>query len=677
MQKQSTIFILLISLILGINVSAQEMPNDSILEVVTVTGFSKGEKINRQSAPIAYLSAKELQKFSPNDPVMAWNTLPGVSLEQRALSSYRVSIRGSSIRSPFGVRDVKVYWNGLPFTEANGSTALNLLSNTQMQELEVIKGPAGSLFGAGLGGVMQINNFPAKDARPLEVQLSTGSFNQLNAGIKGQIKSGKWTTFYAIDHQENEGYRDHNALNRQNYQVSSRYQINDRNQLDFHVLYNDLYYEIPGGLNTDQFAEDPTQARSGSANQNASIDQRTVFYGIGYTSFLTDNLSQSTHMAGTYTWFQNPFILDYKEDQNREFALRHQWTYDMNLGNIDWKWDAGLEWQYADNSANNYGNVNGQKDTIRFADELNVDRKLFFLQTQLGYDKWQLTLGLSSNLLQYDVNRVVNAFADEFTFSRRFDNELIPRFALSYQWTPQHMTFASLSEGFSSPTLDEIRTNEGSINRNLQAERGRTYEMGHKYYGNRIQLDATVFYAALRETITTFTNENGVVLFRNAGATNQFGTEWGLNANWWKRESSALNLINSRSSYSFYEFTFDDYSRREEDFSGNLLTGVPQHTFNQTLEFGLLKSLNLNIHYRFVSEVPLTDDNAVFAESYHLLNANLNYNLPIKPKIRLFAGMENILDRTYSLGNDLNAFGGRFYQPAPGRNFYMGVNWKL
>ncbi len=456
---------------------SQEIENDSILEVVTVTGFSKGEQINKQSAPIAYLSPKELDKFSPYNPVMAWNTLPGVNLEQRAVSSYRVSIRGSSIRSPFGVRDVKVYWNGLPFTEANGTTALNLLSNTQMQELEVVKGPAGSLFGAGLGGVMQITNFPSQNESPLQVQLSGGSFNQFNAGIKGEIEAGKWTTFYAVDHQQNDGYRDHNELDRQNYQLSSRYQIDEDHQLDFHVLYNDLFYEIPGGLNAAQFAEDPTQARAGSEPQNSSIDQRTVFFGVGYTSFFGENLSQSTHIAGTYTQFENPFILDYKVDKNKELALRHQWTYDMNLESIDWQWDAGLEWQYANNSANNYGNVDGQKDTIRFADDLNIDRKLFFLQTQIGYEKWQLTLGLSSNLLEYDVNRKVNAIAEPFQFNRNFDNEVIPRIALRHQWSANNMTFASLSEGFSSPTLDEIRTNEGSINRNLQAEKGRTYEL--------------------------------------------------------------------------------------------------------------------------------------------------------------------------------------------------------
>lgn len=654
---------------------AQEIRNDSILEVVTVVGFSKGEQINRQSAPIAYLSAKDLANFSPHNPVMAWNTLPGINLEQRAIGSYRVSIRGSSIRSPFGVRDVKVYWNGLPFTEANGSTALNLLSNSQMQELEVVKGPAGSLYGAGLGGVMQISNFPSSLKNPLQVQLSGGSFNQWNATLKGQLQSGKWNTFYAVDHQQTGGYRDHNALKRQNYQLSSRYLINSNHVLDFHLLYNELFYEIPGGLNAEQFEVDPRQARPGSASQNASIDQKTIFSGIGYTSFFGKNLSQSTHVAGTFTWFENPFILDYKRDQNREIALRHQWTYDMTLGATNWQWDAGLEWQYGNNTANNYGNVNGQKDSIRFADDLIIDRQLFFLQTTIDYQKWHLTIGLSSNLLQYEVNRKVNAFAEPFEFKRNFDNEVIPRFALRYQWTPQQMTYASLSEGFSSPTLDEIRTNEGSINRNLQAERGRTYELGHKYYGNRVQLDATVFYTALRETITTYTNEDGVVLFRNAGATNQLGTELGTTINWFKNRNQIPSQITSRTSYNFYQFTFDNYQKKDEDYSGNLLTGVPQHAFNQMLNFTFAESINLNVHYRYVSKTPLTDDNEIWANSYHLLNAKINYNPSFMSDFNFFGGVENIFNTTYSLGNDLNAFGGRYYQAAPGMNFYLGIKW--
>ncbi len=655
---------------------SQGVLQDTLLPAVMVTGFSKGEQINQQTAPIAYLSGKELQKFSPNDPVMAWNTLPGVNLEQRAIASYRVSIRGSSIRSPFGVRDVKVYWNGLPFTEANGTTALNLLSNTQMRSLEVVKGPAGSLYGAGLGGVMQISNFPQNDLSPLALHLAIGSFNQVNAGIKGQMKQKKLTHFYAFDYQKNDGYRTHNAFERKNFQLATRYQFNDNHQFDFHLLYSNLFYEIPGGLNESQLVDDPTQARAGSASQNASITQKTLLYGVGYTSYFGQNVSQSTHISGQTTDFQNPFILDYKEDNNNEWAIRQQWTLEVPTNKFNWKWDAGFEWQYADNSANNYGNVDGQKDTIRFADDLKIDRKHFFLQTQIKVAKWKLTLGLSSNLLQYDVNRQINAFAQPFKFKRNFDNELIPRVALGYQWTPQHLSFLALSEGFSSPTLDEIRTNEGSINTTLQAERGSTLEAGYKYYGNRLQLDATLFYSALRGTITTYTNSDGVVLFRNAGGTKQLGTEWGLNLVPLNQPKSFIKQLATRTSFNYYHFTFDDYVLNDIDLSGKALTGVPNRTFNQLITADFAKTMSLTLHYRYVSRTPLTDANTVYADSYHLLNASMQYTLE-KPALTLFGGVENILNTVYSLGNDLNAFGGRYFQPAPGTNFYAGVKWEL
>ncbi len=660
--------------------SAQDnqIKNDSILETVTVIGFDKGEEIHRQSAPIVHLSPKEMQNFSPVDPVMAWNSLPGVSLEQRAVGSYRVNIRGSSIRSPFGVRDVKVYWNGLPFTEANGSTALNLLSNSQMREVEIIKGPAGSLYGAGLGGVIHLSNFPDKTEGKLNVGVGRGSFRQFNASVNGEIENDKWTGFYAFDHQESDGYREHNAIDRQVYQLSARYQINKNNQLDLHALFSDLYYEIPGGLNEEQFDENPRQARPGSANQNASIDQKTLLAGVGYTTFFNPNLSQTTHVGFTYTDFQNPFILDYKEDINQEVALRHQWTYEMEINELGMQWDAGFEWQYADNLAENFGNVDGEKDTIRFSDELNIDRKIFFLQGQFTYQKLALTLGLSSNLLEYRVDRNINAITEPFKFERRFNNEIIPRAAVRYQWTPQQMTFASVSEGFSSPTLDEIRTNEGSINRDLQAEKGRTYELGHKLYKERFQLDASVFYAALQETITTRTDPNGVVLFQNAGETAQLGAEIGGNVIWFQTNRSFINKISTRTAYQYYRFTFEDYQKREEDFSGNMLTGVPEHTLNQILNVEIINNFSANVHYRYVSEIPLTDANTIFADDYHLLNLKLNYKLGIRNNIFLFyMGVENVADIRYSLGNDLNAFGGRYYQPAPGRNLFMGLKWTV
>lgn len=269
----------------------EEFLTDSVLNEVTVQGFSKGEVITKQAASIALLTPKQLSEFSGLDPVMAWNTLPGVSLEQRAVGSYRINIRGSSLRSPFGVRDVKVYWNGLPFTEANGSTALNLLSMGQMQRVEIIKGPAGSLYGAGLGGAIHLGNFPMDEESPLKVQFLGGSYGQFQMGVEGTLDLGGGKTYYNINHQQTDGYRDHNALNRQVYQLSHQRNLNDNNQLTMHVLVSDLNYEIPGGLNEVQYLDNPRQARPGSADQNASIDQLTALWGVDYLGFINPSLS--------------------------------------------------------------------------------------------------------------------------------------------------------------------------------------------------------------------------------------------------------------------------------------------------------------------------------------------------------------------------------------------------
>ncbi len=517
-----------------------------------------------------------------------------------------------------------------------------------------------------------------QEENPLALQMTTGSFDRLQIEAKGQLSGERTKTFYSLNHNQTAGYRDHNALNRQVYQLSHQIQFNTDNQLQLHGLFSDLNYEIPGGLTQQQFEENPSQARAGSAGQNASIDQKTILLGANYLGFINEKLNHSTNIGITYTDFENPFILDYKQDVNRELALRHQWTYKYNIANINWQWDAGLEYQYGNNKANNFGNVAGVKDTVRFKDKLIIDRKTFFGQLQLAYNRWKATIGLSSNLLTYQVDRYQNAFAMPFEFERKFDNELIPRLALQYGWNNSQSTFASVSQGFSSPTLDEIRTNEGSINRELEAEKGITYEVGHKIQHQKLQLDASIFVSQLSETITTFTNPDGVVLFRNAGATTQQGFELGLNVSLIDQGKGLLANLNSRTAYQYYNFTFDNYIKRETDFSGNYLPGVPKHTFNQVFSAEFQKQFTLNLHYRFVSETPLTDSNEVIAEAYHLVNLKINKRLAINnTAVNVFAGAENILDIAYSLGNDLNAFGGRYFQPAPGRNYFVGIKLNL
>ena len=83
--------------------------------------------------------------------------------------------------------------------------------------------------------------------------------------------------------------------------------------------------------------------------------------------------------------------------------------------------------------------------------------------------------------------------------------------------------------------------------------------------------------------------------------------------------------------------------------------------------------LHANLNY--TSKLPLNDANDAYAKEYYLLQAKLGWKgkLTSSIAIELFAGADNILDEHYSLGNDINAVGKRYYNPSPLRNYFGGV----
>ena len=140
------------------NASAQ-VGSDSVVEMenVLVKGFESNSKIKAVPASISVISKKDFQKVSTFSMLPAFNMIPGVRMEERSPGSYRLSMRGSLLRSPFGVRNVKIYLNDFMLTDAGGNTYINLLDISGIEQAEVIKGPAGSLYGAGTGGAILLS----------------------------------------------------------------------------------------------------------------------------------------------------------------------------------------------------------------------------------------------------------------------------------------------------------------------------------------------------------------------------------------------------------------------------------------------------------------------------------------------------------------------------------------
>ena len=658
----------------------QLIPTVLNLSAVTVTAFESERPLLEQSAAISVVSERDFNRFNEISPVNAFNQKAGVRIEERAPASYRVSIRGSSLRSPFGVRNVKVYWNEVPFTSPDGTTALNLLDLSNIRTSEIIKGPSGSIYGAGNGGAISLFSQPNLSENRISTDYLAGDFglSRFRLGLSQQVGNGGIEASYVS--QKSDGYREHSAVDRQVFQLGGFFPVSEKQEIRTQLLISDLDYQIPGALNEAQVTANPKQARPGSVNQNSSISQQAILLSLGHLYRFSEKTSNNTTIYLNTNNFENPFILDYKKELGFGYGARTKFTHETKLGGKALRLIAGAEFQNAITDAQNFGNRAGKADTVRFADKLRTYQGFFFQQAELNLtEKLLVTLGLSENFSGYEIDRQIDASGGKTGVqTRTFDPIVVPRAALNYRLNPFSSVYGSISSGFSPPTIDEVRTNEGSLNLDLEAEKGVNYEIGYRLGKEKFNLELIAYYLKLDETITTFTNANGVVLFRNAGSTDQKGIEASLDYAILRNAGGFIKDFLVGTAYTGQFFTFVDYKKQTNDFSGNDLTGVPPHNVVSRLDILTRPGIYLNFTHQFTEKTPLNDANTVFQESYDLVNLRAGWVKSLGNfDLELFAGVDNLLDESYSLGNDLNAFAGRFYQPAPTRNWYGGVKLGL
>ncbi|SMO91478.1 TonB-dependent receptor family protein [Gracilimonas mengyeensis] len=655
---------------------------------ILVTGYEGNRSLMETPGAITNIEPERVSGFDESSLVYGLNTVPGVRIERRAVGSYRVAIRGSSLRAPYGVRNVKIYWNGIPFTEPSGSTPLNLLDVINMQEVEVIKGPAGSIYGAGTGGAILMES---RQSSANEVGAGTvvGSYGlqRYTAYAQQQYENGSLRFNYSNQHTN--GYRQQNFLYRETAELSGQFQLNDRQIIKTSFLYSDIFYGIPGPLTAEQVEQNPRQARQGnpfalgSVEANASINQEMFLAGLTHDVQITEGISNLTTVYGNFSTFDHPFNLDYKKDSRKTGGGRTRFYFDTDIGEVRTRFTLGGEYQAAANAARNFENDTTQVGALNFDDEIRIQSSLLFFNTEVDLPyNFYLTAGLSYNRLEYRLDRLVtNLEGDTAGVAQKsFEPEIIPRVGLVKKFSPELSLHGSVSYGFSPPTIEEFRTNEGSIALNLEAEQGTNYEIGARggFQNLRLSYDVTAFYFKLDETIVQQEPEDptrDTYVFRNTGATDQYGLEAATSWRIIQNPVGFLQQLDWDLSYTYHDFEFKNYVKEGQDFSGNELTGVAPHIFVTNLRGETSPGIYTTANYTFTDKIPLNDANTVYSDAYHLLQTKIGYQRTIAENfvVDLFVGIDNVLNVDYSLGNDLNAFGERYYQPAPPRNWFGGV----
>lgn len=143
-----------------------------------------------------------------------------------------------------------------------------------------------------------------------------------------------------------------------------------------------------------------------------------------------------------------------------------------------------------------------------------------------------------------------------------------------------------------------------------------------------------------------------------------------------EKKTGIIRSLQFKNSYTFSSFSFRNYQDEDNDYSGNRLTGVPRHVLVSSVSMKFAKNYNLFVQHNFTSSIPLNDAGTAYAKEYHLLQAKASCQL-MASHLSVFVGADNILNQLYSLGNDLNAFGSRYFNAAAKRNFFAGLTVAL
>lgn len=686
MKKLTAIILLVFSAGAAMCQQLRITPDTSeILDEVVVRGYENNRRLIEVAAPISVISKLQFSRFNNFSILPAVNTAPGVRMEERSPGSYRLNIRGSSLRSPFGVRNVKVYYNNIPYTDPGGNTYFNQLGFYNVSSMEIIKGPGSSLYGAGTGGVILLKSDQDAFQRGATVDYVTGSFGM--NGIHVNVKGGTGDLHHSINYQyqNSDGYRTHTKMERKVASWDGFAKIGTKGILRAHFMQGDLYYQTPGALNIAEYTAAPKGARPrvgqtpGSVEAHAAIYQKLFLAGLNYTLIWNDKWQNTTSLYGAYSKLNNPTTRNYERRTEPHFGSRTVVQYKGNIGRSVFTWLGGLEAQQEFAASRVYRNSNGNPDSLLTDDEIESNSFSGFTQASLEFPgSWILTGGMSMNILKIGLQRLSVPASIQ---KRRYDNEMAPRIALLKKLTPALSLYGSVSKGFSPPTSAELLPSTGVINTQLNAEQGINYEAGFR--GNsikgRLEYDVNLFYFQLKSTIAQRRDASGGDYFVNAGSTKQNGIETFVSYRLTDKNNLFFNEVKVWVSHTWHNFHYKSFEKVTDDtadYSGKRLPSIPPHFLVAGIDAYTKLGLYSNLTYYYSDPLPLNDANTAYASSYNLLTARIGYRRSIAKRfyLDLYIAADNLFDVKYSLGNDINGFGGRYYNAAPGRNYSVGVS---
>jgi iron complex outermembrane recepter protein len=610
--------------------------------------------------------------------------VPGVSVQNRQnyAQDLQISVRGFGARSSFGVRGVRLYSDGIPGTMPDGQGQFSQFDLGSVDRIEVLRGPFSALYGNSSGGVIAIFTQDGPPGEEITATAAAGTFGMHRIALKGAGSSA--AVNYVVDaaHFDTDGYRQHSAAERNNFNSKLRIELPSGGRLT--LLGNAVqtpFVQDPLGLTQAQL-NDPTQAGTNALayNTRKSISQAQV--GVGYDRPFSQNLTVSALLYGgnrATTQFQAiPRSVEALAthpggviELGRNFA-GGDWhmTATSTLGGAPLQVTAGLSYDDLLEARKGYlnfvGNALGVEGALR-RDENNRAYDLDeYVQGQWSPGAhWRVLAGLRHSDVEIrSTNKLVTTgLPAESSVHFQSTN---PVAGLTYLPTKKVAIYGSFGRGFETPTLNDLayRSVDGTIpglNLGLRAAQSNNYELGVKRHGTRLAVGLSAFYTSTTDELAVLQSSGGRTVYQNIAATQRRGVELALTellgAGW-----------SSRLAYTWIRAVVVP--------GGNRLPAVPQNALYSALDWQAKKwGLHATLEIIARAKIFANDLNTQAANGYGL--GNLSVGLEQSPRawhFSEFVRVDNLADRAYVGSVIVNESNSRFFEPDPGRTIYLGFS---
>jgi iron complex outermembrane receptor protein len=475
-------------------------------------------------------------------------------------------------------------------------------------------------------------------------------------------------------------------MRRDNFSWTGQLKASEKQKLSAAVLFTDMFYETPGALTLAEFTANPKAARPAGGGfpsavaAHAAIYQKNILAGITNEYAISSSVSNTTNLYAGFSQIKNSAIRNYERRNEPQFGGRSTFTWLKKKEQTGWKLAGGMEFQQGFFNTQVSQNKNGTPDTIQTNDDVNYTAYSVFLQGDVDInDHWIITAGASINKNKVGFTRL--SVYPTWKQNRTYKNEIAPRISLLRKLNNDFSLLATVSKGFSPPTVAELLPSTGVISTDLEAEQGWNYEFTVRKYllKTKLQLEATGFYFKLDKALVQRRDLSGADYFVNAGDIREKGLELHADYTLFSSRRKFTDYLVLRADYTYNHFRYGSFVKGSDNFSGREVPSVPSNTFSAMADLQLKAGVYTNITYYGASSIYLNDANSASARPYHLLGWRLGWRKTFHQKIKLnfYAGADNLLDESYSLGNDINAAANRFYNAAPKRNYYAGIGFQF